>query len=386
MTKDALPSSLHVSLNNTPDPLADYDSLRAKCPIVHNAGLHWTVLRHADVTRILEDHQTFSNAVSTHLSVPNGMDPPEHTIYRAVVEKYFTPERMAAFTPVLQRLSIDLVGACHGEVDIVKMLSEPFSVKAQCAFMGWPDDLHAPLLQWIADNHQATRSGDRQQQTLVAQQFDSYIRAQLGIRRQSATNTQATDVTAELANERINGTPLSDAALVSLIRNWTVGELGTITACVSIICNFLANRPDIQALLRHNPQMRAAAIDEILRIQAPLPSNRRITTKPVEIGGQRLGAGERITLLWASANRDEAVFGPEADRFDLNRDPQQNLLYGKGIHMCPGAPLARLELGVLLDALLAGTSHIGAVANKPPIKARYPSAGYSTLILQFDPA
>ena len=386
MTKDALPSSQHTSSNNTPDALADYDTLRSKCPIVHNPGLHWTVLRHADVTHILEDHQTFSNAVSTHLSVPNGMDPPEHTMYRAIVEKYFTPERMAAFTPALQHLSTDLVSACQGEVDVVKMLSEPFSVRAQCAFMGWPDDLHAPLLQWIADNHQATRSGDRQQQTIVAQQFDSYIRAQLAIRRQSAAVAYPTDVTAELANECIDGVPLSDAALVSLIRNWTVGELGTITACVSIICNFLANRTDIQALLRHNPQMRAAAIDEILRIQAPLLSNRRITTKPVEICGQLLGPGERLTLLWASANRDEAVFGPEADRFDLNRDPQQNLLYGKGIHMCPGAPLARLELGVLLDALLAGTSHIGAVANTPPIKARYPSAGYSTLTLQFDPA
>ncbi|MDW5375620.1 cytochrome P450 [Halomonas sp. HP20-15] len=78
-----------------------------------------------------------------------------------------------------------------------------------------------------------------------------------------------------------------------------------------------------------------AAIDEILRIDAPLMSNRRVTTCPVEIGGRRIEAGQRLILLWGSANRDEAVFG-DPEEFRLDRDPSLNLLYGAGIHVCPG--------------------------------------------------
>ncbi|TGQ51693.1 cytochrome P450, partial [Mesorhizobium sp. M1C.F.Ca.ET.212.01.1.1] len=97
--------------------------------------------------------------------------------------------------------------------------------------------------------------------------------------------------------------------IVSILRNWTVGELGTITACVGILGHYVAENPQVQQQLRENLHLLPAGIDEILRIHAPLISNRRVTTMPVEIGGRRIAAGERITLMWASADRDEAVFG-----------------------------------------------------------------------------
>ena len=99
-----------------------------------------------------------------------------------------------------------------------------------------------------------------------------------------------------------------------------------------------AERPDLQQRLRQDPSLLRVAIDEILRIHAPLIANRRVATGAVEIGGREIGAGERITLIWASANRDEGVFG-DPDEFRLDRDPAENLLYGAGIHVCPGAPL-----------------------------------------------
>src|SRR5690606_13055969 len=120
---------------------------------------------------------------------------------------------------------------------------------------------------------------------------------------------------------------------------------------------------------------------EILRIDAPLIANRRITTRAVELGGRRIEAGERLTLLWASANRDEDVFD-DPDAFRLDRDPSLNLLYGAGIHVCPGAPLARLELRVVMEGLLRPTLHIALVRERPPVRACYPAGGFSELPLR----
>jgi hypothetical protein len=122
------------------------------------------------------------------------------------------------------------------------------------------------------------------------------------------------------------------------------------------------------------------AIDEILRIHAPLIANRRVATRAVEFDGRRIDAGERITLIWASANRDEAVFG-DPDEFRLDRDPALNLLYGAGIHACPGAPLARLELRVVVEELL-GSRQIEPAPGSVPVRAIYPASGFSLLPLR----
>ena len=132
--------------------------------------------------------------------------------------------------------------------------------------------------------------------------------------------------------------------------------------------------------MRGDLRLLPAAIDEILRIHAPLISNRRITARPTEVAGRQLGQGERLTLVWASANRDEAVFG-DPDEFRLDRDAGDNLLYGAGIHVCPGAMLARLELRVLFEALLGGTRLIEPVADEDAVRAVYPGSGFTQLPL-----
>ena len=106
----------------------------------------------------------------------------------------------------------------------------------------------------------------------------------------------------------------------------------------------------------------------------------RLSARPVEIGGRRIEAGERITLIWASANRDEEMFG-NPDEFRLDRDPAANLLYGRGIHVCPGAELSRLELKVVVEELLASTGWIDPVPGRQPTLAIYPASGYSALHL-----
>ncbi|WP_220635341.1 cytochrome P450 [Georgfuchsia toluolica] len=363
------------------DPIAAYDEMRARCPVAYSEYLNWSLFKHEDVVRVLNDPQSFSNVVSSYLSVPNGMDPPEHTEYRQIIETYFSPQRMETFAPVCRNIANNLVKELPkgGETELTAVLAQPFALKIQCAFLGWPASLHEPLRHWIRKNHAATLRKDKAAMDDVALEFDGYIKGLLDVRRKAGVNAPD-DITASLLGEKVGKRQLDDEEIVSILRNWTVGELGTIAACVGILAHYLAEHAEIQKLLREQMSLLPIAIDEILRIHAPLIANRRMITKPVEIGGQKLEVGDRITLLWASANRDEAIFG-DPDEFRLDRDQKKNLLYGAGIHICPGAPLARLELCSVMEALLSHTTRIALVPGNAPVNAIYPGSGFSSLPL-----
>lgn len=358
-----------------------YDAMRRQCPVAYSEYLGWSLFRHQDVVRVLDDYRSFSSAVSAHLSVPSGMDPPQHSAYRALIDRQFAPERVEAFEPQCRAISAGLVSGLERgvEIDVIPRLAQAFAVQIQCGFLGWPASLHAPLLQWVRKNHEATLARDTAAMAEIALEFDGYIRDLLDARRQGEA-TAPNDVTMVLLREKVDGRPLTHDEIVSILRNWTVGELGTITACVGILLGHLSRDQQLQHQLREDPRLLPPAIDEILRLHAPLIANRRVTTRAVEIGGRRIAAGERITLMWASANRDEAVFG-DPDQCRLDRDPEQNLLYGRGIHVCPGAQLSRLELRVLMEEVLGQTLKIAAAASRQPTLAIYPASGYSALPL-----
>ncbi len=140
----------------------------------------------------------------------------------------------------------------------------------------------------------------------------------------------------------------------------------------------LAGHADTQQRLRREPTLLPAAIDEILRADGPLVANRRTTTRDVVIEGRKIGAGEKLSLNWIAANRDGRAFDdPDAVRFD--RDPGDTLVFGAGIHYCLGAPLARLELRVAMEELLARTTTIELGATEPPRREVYPSNGFRAM-------
>jgi cytochrome P450 len=286
------------------------------------------------------------------------------------------------FEPLCRTISANLVSGLERgvEIDLVPQLAQLFAVHIQCAFLGWPASLHEPLLMWVRKNHEATLIRDTSAMSAIALEFDGYISELLDARREAGA-AAPDDITTNLLRQKIGDRPLNHEEIVSILRNWTVGELGTITACVGILGHYVAEHLQLQQQLRENLHVLPAAIDEILRIHAPLISNRRVTTRPVEIDGRRIAAGERITLMWASANRDEAVFG-NSDEFRLDREGTQHLLYGRGIHVCPGALLARLELRVVMEELLKSTQQIALVPGRQPAVASYPASGFSMLPMQ----
>jgi cytochrome P450 len=355
--------------------------MRERCPIAYSELMQWSVFRHEDVMRVLHDHDSFSNAVSEHLSAPGGMDPPEHTVYRRVVEHYFTVERMTAFEPACRAIVAALVQELlrRGQVDLMSDFALPFAAQAQCAFLGWPATMQDPLIRWAQKNHAATFAQDRKAMSEIAREFEGFVDELLESRLEAGANS-VDDVTTSLMHEQVWGRPLTNEEISSILRNWTVGEIGTLSAAVGILVHYLADHNELQSLLRTKPSLLPTAIDEILRIHGPLVANRRIATRPVEISGRKIGAGERISLNWMSANRDRRVFD-EPDSFHFDRDPAKNLLYGAGLHACPGAPLARLEMRVCLAELLEHSTDIRLVPERPPTKAVYPASGIAELPL-----
>lgn len=362
------------------DQRAAYDAMRVRCPVARDAGGGWTVFRHADVTRVLHDHETFSNVVSRHLSVPSGMDPPVHDAYRRLVESYFTDDLVEAFEPVCRALAGNLAdrAALRQDVDVMTDLAFPFAAEAQCAYLGWPLALAPPLVDWTRRNHEATRAGHRDARAAIARELEDVVADLVRTRQQRPGGTP--DLTDRLIADTVNGRRLTLEELTSLLRNWTMGEVGTLAASVGIIVSALADTTTLQHQLRRHLRLVPEAIDELLRLHGPLVSNRRRVTRPVTLGGRRLDAQDRLTINWMAANRDPDVFAG-ADTFRLDRDPSRNLLYGAGIHVCPGAALARLELRLLVEELLAATSVIEPVAGRPPTLARPPASGYATLPL-----
>ena len=264
------------------------------------------------------------------------------------------------------------------ELDVVREFALPFAVRVQSAFLGWPPLIQDELLDWLRRSREATRSGDRASTAAVAQEFERLVDRMRAARRESAPDQ---DISAELMHLQVDGRPLDLRELASVLRNWTVGEVGTIAASIGILVHWLATSPDWQQRLRAQPALLPPAIDEVLRIDGPLAANRRIVRRAVALGGRQFEPGDRLTIHWIAANRDPRAFD-EPDSFRIDRDPSPNLLYGAGIHVCPGAPLARLELCVLMEELLARTSAITLAESRPPVRAVHPDAGYAALLVR----
>lgn len=356
------------------DQRGTYDRMRVACPVAESPrGV--TLFRHADVVAAASDPATFSSAASAYRVVPNALDPPEHTAFRAIIDPFFTPERMRALEPRVRTIAGEIVASLPrgATVDVVTGIGYPFAVRSQAAWLGW-QGIEEDLLAWMRRNHDATRSRDRSQTSAVAAEFDDLVLAQVRRRRELGRAAPA-DPTTELLDVTVNGRPLPDADIVSILRNWTAGDLASIAAALGVIVHFLATHPDVQADLRARPGELAPAIDEMLRIDDPFLVNRRVTTTAVPIAGFVLEPGTRVYLNWTSANRDEAVFG-DPDAYRPEAHAPHNLVYGTGIHVCPGRPLATMELVVAVQTLLESTASVALAREEEPERETYPLGGW----------
>jgi cytochrome P450 len=285
----------------------------------------------------------------------NMMDDPRHQRVRLLVSKGLTPRTITRLDADLRRRAGALVDTAlaKGECDFVQEIAGELPMQAICILLGIPEDDRHALFECI--EYTFDFKGDREafdttdESAQAAAQMFAYGTRLIAEKRADP----ADDMLSVVAHARLDGEDppqLTDEELqffFSLL--WAAGADTTRNAIAGAIVAML-DAPDQLALVRDDRSVMPSAIEEIVRWTHPASYNRRTATRTLELGGETIGAGDKVVFWEASANRDERVFA-DPFRFDLRRDPNPHLGFGHGIHHCLGASLARLEIRVVLDEL-----------------------------------
>ncbi len=362
------------------DQRSAYDDMRERCPVAHSEFMGWSLFRHEDIAMVLADTETYSN-VSRFLAIPNGMDPPVHGRYREALDPNFDQESMARIEPLAREIAATLLEPMRsaGEVEFIEAFTTPFALKTLCALLGWPEQQWECLGGWVHGSQQAAFNKDPVAGKALASLFSEHVKTNLDKHR--ASPSAVADATDALLSTEVDGVPLDDEQIVSILRNWTAGH-GTVAASLGILALHLAQETELQDQLRSDPLLIPAAIEEILRVDGPLVANPRTTTREVRIQGRSIPEGEHLTLMWIAANRDPRAFD-EPDAVKIERSTGDGLVWGQGSHLCQGAPLARIEMRVAIEELLSRTKHFECASDEVPRRMVYPSNGLVALPLRF---
>ncbi len=353
------------------DFYAEFDELttwmRAEAPMYWDDSIGiWGAAAHADVMRMSRDWRTFCSGKGSRpeSSVPSmiNFDPPEHTRRRRLISAGFTRRRVEDHEPYIRAKVNALIDAVadRGECDIVRDIATPLPMYMIGELMGLPEEDHHQLLHW-SDLFATGGSEIRDEVVEAVRQWWEYITVKIDQRRHS----EAGDLISLVVNPRDGEEPLSDVDLVFETMLVLVGGDETTRHVISAGVAALLQHPDQLAALRADPSLMPGAIEEMLRWATPVRNMNRTATCDVEVHGQQVREGDRILLLYPSANRDESVF-TDPFRFDITRTPNEHVAFGAyGRHHCLGAPLARLELRVLFEELLRRLDDLELASDDP---------------------
>jgi cholest-4-en-3-one 26-monooxygenase len=343
------------------DPFPQYARLRDEAPVAWNDTKgFWAVSRWDDVMAVSTDPETFCSGRgilvmeigASYDSPPTMMhtDPPEHTVYRKLVQPGFAPGRMRALEDDVRRRAKPLVDTIEPgrPADFVETVAVPFPLYIISALLGMPDEDWQRFFEWSeAVIPGATDWTEEKRAALQADMHETLLATTVARRADPRD-----DLISVLAQVEIEGRRLSDAELTMFLVQLLVAGNETTRNMISGGLVALADRPADWNRLRGDRSLVPTAVEEMLRWTSPVVSFMRTATRDTDLGGQAMGEGDPVLMLYASANRDERQFGPTADRFDIGRTPNQHVAFGFGTHFCIGATLARIEALVLLEELL----------------------------------
>jgi cytochrome P450 len=347
-------------------PFDWYHTMRATEPVSKNPNWgSWQVFRYTDVVRVLSEHATFSSDGHRMAQVegfggednPIGssilrMDPPRHRQLRNLVTQAFTPRMVAQLEPRITAITNELLDhvAAAGEMDVVRDLAYPLPVTVIAELLGIPPELREDFKRWsdamVSGAEVLTEEG-RNALLQEIQGMYGYFTQVLEERRQHPQD----DLVSALLEASVDGQHLSNLELLGFCGLLLVAGNETTTNLISNMILCFDEDPGVVERLRNDRTLVPGAIEEALRYYSPVKAMARITTTETMIGDQRIGPNEFIMAQIGSANRDETEF-PDADRFDIEREPNRHIAFGRGIHFCLGAPLARLEAKVALNTML----------------------------------
>ncbi len=353
------------------DPYSIYRRLREKDP-VHRSRLFdgWVLSKHADIDAVLRDHKLFSNDErkgEENLSEERRsevhsmlyLDPPDHTRVRSLVSKAFTPRAIEALRPRIEQIVdglLDEVEDSEG-FDVMESLAFPLPIIVIAEMLGVPPSDRDRFKVWSNDVARTLEPRNSEQQVQRSQRSWEEIREYFsGIIERRRREPSGDLISALIAAEE-EGDKLSHEELLVMLLLLLVAGNETTKNLIGNGLYAMLRHPDQLARLRENPEVLESAIEEMLRYDSPVQIDGRTALEDALIGGKQVKKGQYLLLLMGAANRDADAF-PDADRLDLGRKAKSHMSFGRGIHHCLGAPLARVEGHIAFRKLLERFSEI----------------------------
>ncbi|CAN5875678.1 steroid C26-monooxygenase Cyp142 [soil metagenome] len=363
--------------------------MRANAPVYWD-GRTWGITRYDDLQSIARDPATFSNAQGIRpdagpIPMMIDMDDPEHVRRRKLVNRGFTPRRVRNRTDEVRQVCDEIIDqvAERGECDLVWDIAAPLPLIMIGNDLGVAPVDRDQLLVW-SDAMLSSLTGDPETIGPATDAFvgyTDYATRVIADRRAEPRD----DLMSVLCHAEVDGDTLDHDSLVHESLLILIGGDETTRHVISGgAWKLLEDRSRWEAL-RAEPSRVATAVEEMLRWVTPIKNMNRTATRDVEVAGQQIGEGDSVLLLYPSANRDELVFD-DPFRFDIGRTPNDHVAFGFGTHFCLGNSLARLELTVMFEQLLARLPDLELVsATEPTYRAANFVSGYESMPVRFTP-
>ena len=384
------------------DPYPVYEALRTRAP-VHRSRLFrgWVLTRHADVNAVLGDHRRFGSdprngsiPVLRKAMLPPPeeytmlmLDPPHHTRVRALASTVFTQGTGAGLEPCIRRHLATLLGeiADPSSFDFVKSVARPLPLIVIAEMLGVPPADRARFGCWSARGTRFLEPmlGIREWWAgkAACQAFDAYFRRIIRQRRASPRD----DMLSALVLARDEEAGLSDRETLNVLRALVAAGVEIAAALIGNGIHALIRHPEQLERLRADPALIPRAVEEILRFDSPVQADFRYVLTDCDVNGQALRQGENVVLLLGAANRDPEAF-EDPNRFDVGRDPMAHLAFGRGIHSCLGAQLARLLGRIVIEMLLERFRSMEIAGHDPRFRPGVVLRGLESLPVRCLPA
>jgi len=377
------------------EPYDAYAWMRAHAPVYYDEPNDlWAVASYAAVKAASVDTESFSNAGGIRPKFPPlpmmiDFDAPEHVRRRRLVSEGFTPKRVRALEDKL-RLVCDAIldQVCEkGRCDFVRDIAAPLPIIMIGDMLGVAPEDRDDLLRWSDDmlKGQGAPEPALMENAMTAfVEYSAYIHPVFDDRR-ATRNTD--DLVGVLCHAQIDGDSLDDDSLVHETLLILIGGDETTRHVISGGVEELLAHPDQLARLAADPAaLMPNAVEEMLRWVSPIKNMARVATRDVELAGARIRAGQELILLYPSANRDEAVF-EDPETFDITRSPNPHMAFGFGAHFCMGNQLARLELRVMVERVLARLPDLRLAVDRAALPRRAANfiSGIEEMPVEFTP-
>jgi cytochrome P450 len=341
------------------DPESVFGPIREEHPLVHSDlyGGFWVLTRYDDVTRAALDYESFTSAVVGTTIIPPSqprelpllpieLDPPEHSLYRGLVNALFSKTRIDALRPELEALATRLLEpiAVRGRGEVVSEFATPMSLGALARFMNLPEEDEQRWFDWV-ERMFANALLDQDDQRDAVRDVEAYIDELIAERKEEPHD----DFIGMLLESEVDGHRLSDLEVRQFGVLMLLAGYETTSGAMGLSLMYLAEHPEQRARLFADPDGLAhTAVNELLRYVSPVQVFCRNAAHDLALHGETVPSGDVVLLAYGAANHDPRAF-PEADRCILDRHPNRHVAFGHGRHLCLGANLARLELTIMLE-------------------------------------